>query len=110
MLSGALCGLTGFILVSGSSHTISTTTASGRGFTAIIVAWLGKLNPFYMLLISFFLVFMDYGAKGVASVCRLNAAFSDIITGVLLFFILGCEFFIRYRVIFRGHHAEEGVK
>ena len=110
MMSGALCGLTGFILVSGSSHTISTSTADGRGFTAIIVAWLGKLNPFYMLLISFFLVFMDYGAKGVASACRLNAAFSDIITGVLLFFILGCEFFIRYRVIFRGHHAEEGVK
>ena len=106
MLSGAICGLAGFILVSGSSHTISTVTADNRGFTAIIVAWLGKLNPFYMLLISFFLIFMDYGAMGVATACRLNESFSDIITGVLLFFILGCEFFINYRIVKRGHHRE----
>ncbi len=106
MLSGAICGLAGFILVSGSSHTISTVTADSRGFTAIIVAWLGKLNPFYMLLISFFLIFMDYGAMGVATACRLNESFSDIITGVLLFFILGCEFFINYRIVKRGHHRE----
>ncbi len=103
ILSGALCGLAGFILVSGSSHTISTSTADGRGFTAIIVAWLGQLHPLFMFIISYFLVFMDYGARGVASACRLNVAFSDIITGILLFCILGCEFFIRYRVILRGH-------
>ncbi len=102
MISGALCGLAGFILVSGSSHTISTTTAGGRGFTAIIVAWLSKFNPFIMLVISFMLVFLDYGAKGVASACGLNKAFSDIITGILLFFILGCEFFINYRLVFRS--------
>ena len=53
MLSGALCGLAGFILVSGSSHTISTTTSGGRGFTAIIVAWLAKFNPAMMVVISF---------------------------------------------------------
>ena len=106
MISGALCGLAGFLLVSGSSHTISTSTADGRGFTAIIVAWLGQLNPIFMLIISYFLVFMDYGARGVATVCRLNSSFSDIITGILLFFILGSEFFIRYRVIFRGRKKE----
>ena len=105
-LSGALCGLAGFILVSGSSHTISTTTSGGRGFTAIIVAWLSKFNPFVMILISFFLVFMDYGAKGVATSCGLNKAFSDIITGIILFFILGSEFFINYRLIFRGGRKE----
>lgn len=105
-LSGALCGLAGFILVSGSSHTISTSTAGGRGFTAIIVAWLAKFNPFVMILISFFLVFMDYGAKGVATSCGLNKAFSDIITGIILFFILGCEFFINYRLVFRGGRKE----
>ena len=105
-LSGALCGLAGFILVSGSSHTISTTTSGGRGFTAIIVAWLSKFNPFVMILISFFLVFMDYGAKRVATSCGLNKAFSDIITGIILFFILGSEFFINYRLIFRGGRKE----
>ena len=105
-LSGALCGLAGFILVSGSSHTISTNTAGGRGFTAIIVAWLAKVNPFMMIVISFFLVFMDYGAKGVATSCGLNKAFSDIITGIILFFILGSEFFINYRLVFRGGRKE----
>ncbi len=106
LLSGALCGLAGFILVSGSSHTISIDTSDGRGFTAIIVTWLSKFNPFVMILVSFFLVFMDYGAKGVASTCGLNKAFSDIITGVILFFILGSEFFINYRLIFRGGRKE----
>ena len=105
-LSGALCGLAGFILVSGSSHTISTNTAGGRGFTAIIVAWLAKFNPFMMIVISFFLVFMDYGAKGVATSCGLNKAFSDIITGIILFIILGSEFFINYRLVFRGGRKE----
>ena len=105
-LSGALCGLAGFILVSGSSHTISTNTAGGRGFTAIIVAWLAKFNPFMMIVISFFLVFMDYGAKGVATSCGLNKAFSDIITGIILFFIIGSEFFINYRLVFRGGRKE----
>ena len=56
-ISGAICGLAGFIIVSGSSHTISTSTAGGRGFTAIIVAWLSKFNTFTMVVISFFLVF-----------------------------------------------------
>lgn len=106
MLSGALCGLAGFILVSGSSHTISTDTSDGRGFTAIIVTWLSKFNPFVMIFVSFFLVFMDYGAKGVASTCGLNKAFSDIITGVILFFILASEFFINYRLILRGGRKE----
>ena len=101
-LSGALCGLAGFILVSGSSHTISTNTAGGRGFTAIIVAWLAKFNPLSMVFTSFLLVFLDRGASG----CGLNKAFSDIITGIILFFILGSEFFINYRLVFRGGRKE----
>ena len=45
-ISGAICGIAGFVIVSGASHTISTATAGGRGFTAIIVAWLSKFNTF----------------------------------------------------------------
>ncbi len=45
-LSGAICGIAGFIIVGGASHTISTSTAGGRGFTAIIVSWLSKFNTF----------------------------------------------------------------
>ena len=104
-LSGAICGIAGFIIVSGASHTISTSTAGGRGFTAIIVSWLSKFNPFAMILVSFFLVFMQKGAGQIASQFNLNENASDVITGIILFFILGCEFFINYRVGMRGRRS-----
>ncbi len=100
LLSGALCGLSGFLAVSGASHTISTGTAGGRGFTAIIVAWLAKFNTFTMALIALLLVFLDKGAIEIASKFNLNDYASQIITGILLFFILGSEFFINYRLVF----------
>ena len=101
-LSGAICGIAGFIAVAGSSHTISTSTAGGRGFTAIIVAWLAQFNTFVMILISLLLVFLQKGAIQIASQFNLNDYASNIITGIILFFILGSEFFINYRVILRG--------
>ena len=106
-ISGAICGLAGFIEVAGVSHTISTATAGGRGFTAIIVAWLAKFNTFVMILISFLLVFLQKGAVQIASQFNLNDYASNIITGIILFFILGSEFFINYRVIFRGRKEAE---
>lgn len=105
-ISGAICGLAGFMEVAGVSHTISTATAGGRGFTAIIVAWLAKFNTFVMILISFLLVFLQKGAIQIASQFNLNDYASNIITGIILFFILGSEFFINYRVIPRGAHKE----
>lgn len=107
MLSGAICGLAGAVIVSGSSHTISTSTAGGRGFTAIIVAWMAKFNPFIMILVSAFLVFMQQGSVQIASQFGLNQNASDIITGMLLFFLIGCEFFIQYKVKFRSTRKEE---
>ena len=66
---------------------------AAAGFTAIIVSWLSKFNPFAMILVSFFLVFMQKGAGQIASQFNLNENASDVITGIILFFILGCEFF-----------------
>lgn len=102
LISGSICGLSGFIAVSGASHTISTSTAGGQGFTAIIVAWLAKFNTFTMILVSFFLVFLENGAREIASQYGLNDYASQMITGIILFFILGSEFFINYRLIFRS--------
>ena len=104
LISGAICGLCGFLIVAGKDQTISTASANGRGFTAIIVAWLAKFNTFYMALISFLLVFLERGASEIASAYSLNEYAADIITGIILFFILGSEFFINYRVIPRGAH------
>lgn len=101
VFSGALCGLAGWLAVSGASHTISTSTAGGQGFTAIIVAWLAKFNTFTMILITFLLVFLEQGAVQIASQYKLNNYVSNIVTGIILFFILGSEFFINYRLVFR---------
>lgn len=105
-ISGALCGLAGFILVSANGHTISTSIVGGRGFTAIVVAWLSKLNTFTMMFVSFLLVFMEKGAIQIASQFTLNENASDILTGIILFFVLGCEFFINYKVEFRHRKGE----
>ena len=109
-LSGAICGFAGFLAVSAVSRTISTNTAGGRGFTAIIVAWLAKMNPFVMILISALLTFLDKGAVQIATDYGLNEYASQIVTGIMLFFILGSEFFINYQLRFRGKHekAEKG--
>ncbi len=110
-LSGAIAGVCGFLLAGDVGHTISTGLAGGRGFTAITVAWLGKLNPFAMILVAFGLVFMERGSSQIATDFNLSESASEILTGIILFFILGCEFFINYRLEFRTRkHQEEGVK
>ena len=101
-ISGALCGLAGYLILAGKDMSLSTTTAGGNGFTAIIVAWLAKFNTFYMVLISFLLVFLDKGASDIASSFQVNDYMSDIVTGIILFFILGSEFFMNYKLIFRS--------
>lgn len=101
LLSGAVCGIAGFLLVSGTDHTITRDTAAGRGFTAIMVSWLAKFNPVYMILTSFLIVFLQKGAIEISTVFSLNDSFSEIITGIIIFFIIGSEFFINYAIKFR---------
>ena len=107
-ISGALCGLAGLLLVGGTDHTITTTIADGRGFTAVMVAWLAKFNPLSMVFTSFLLVFLDRGASEISTIFGLNHAFGDILTGIILFFIIGSEFFITYELKFRKHTKEVG--
>ena len=107
LISGAVCGVAGMVGVAGADHTISTGTAGGRGFTAIIVAWMAKFNTITMILISALLVFLDRGAVEIASMYNLNEYASEMIMGIILFFLLGCEFFINYRLIFRGRKEGE---
>ncbi|MBE6745998.1 MAG: ABC transporter permease [Ruminococcaceae bacterium] len=106
VVSGALCGIAGLILVGGTNHTISTTTAGGRGFTAIMVSWLAKFNPIYMILTSFLIVFLEKGAGQVSTDFRLPSAISDIVTGIILFFIIGCEFFLQYKILISKNGKE----
>ena len=107
LLSGAICGIAGMLLVGGVNHTITTTIADGQGFTAVMVSWLAKFNPITMIATSFLIVFMDHGASEISTAFGLNQSFADILTGVLLFCIIGCEFFIRYKLSFRKKEKEE---
>ncbi len=105
LLSGAICGLAGLIIAGGMNHTVSTGSAGGRGFTAIMVSWLAKFNPLSMVLTSFLIVFLEAGSMQLKTDFRLDNI-SDITTALILFFIIGCEFFINYRLVFRKTEKE----
>ena len=101
-ISGALCGFAGFLLVAGTDHTITTTISANRGFTAVMVSWLAKFSPVFMVFTSFLIEFLARGASEIATDFGLNEAYGDILTGIILFFIIGSEFFITYKLHFRG--------
>ena len=107
LLSGALCGIAGFLLVSGTDHTVNRDTAGGRGFTAIMVSWLAKFDPLYMILTSLLIVFLQRGAGEISTSFGLNDSFSEIITGIIIFFIIGSEFFVNYQLKFREKEANK---
>ena len=98
LLSGAIAGLVGFMIVSGANKTLYFGVAGGVGFTAITVAWLAQLNPFAMIVISLMLAVLEKGAGNLETVMGIPTSIADIITGVILLFMLASEFFVRYRV------------
>lgn len=105
IISGAVCGICGFMTVAGQEHTIeSNSTGGGYGFTAIIVAWLAKFNTIFMALIALFIVFLEKGTSNIADTYdAFDSSASKIIIGIMLFFVIGCEFFINYKMNFRKH-------
>lgn len=104
LLSGGLCGLVGLLLVGSINHTISTTICGGQGFTGVLVSWMAKFNPFLMIPSAFLIIFMNRGADEIATQFQLNQSYADILMGIILFFLIGCEFFIHFKVYFRGSH------
>ena len=106
-ISGAICGLVGFMVASGANMTLYADVAGGVGFTAITVAWLAQLNPFSMIAISFMLAILSKGASSIQTSLQVPASISDILTGIILLCMLGCEFFINYKLIFRGSKEKE---
>ena len=109
VLSGAICGFVGMFLVANGACTITTDLVGGRGFTAILISWLAKFNPLIMILTSFLVAFLDVGAGQISTDFRMDTSICDILTAIILFFIIGCEFFIQYKINFRKSHKEEQV-
>lgn len=108
-LSGAICGLVGFIVASGTDMTLYSTVANNAGFTAITVCWLAQLNPFAMIIIALLLAVLSKGSSTLQTVMGVPPSITGIITGIILLCMLGCEFFINYKMFFRGHHEKEAV-
>ena len=109
ILSGAICGLVGLLLVGFINHTVTTTIAGGQGFTAVLVSWMSKFNPISMIFSSTLIIFMSRGAGEISTNFGLNQSFGDILTGIILFFLIGCEFFISYKLSFRKKKGKEEV-
>ena len=99
VLSGAVCGLMGLLLTAGTDHTLTTTIV-------VMVSWLAKFNPIVMVFTSLLLVVLSRGASEISSVFSLNHSFADILTGIILFFIIGSEFFLTYKVSLRTSKKE----
>ncbi|MBR2717927.1 MAG: ABC transporter permease [Clostridia bacterium] len=106
VVSGLLCGLAGFIIGAGLDQSVTTESVGGQGFTAIIVSWLANFNPLFMIVTSALISLLNSGAAQISQDFNVSGALPDVIVGIILFFIIGCEFFINYKFVFR--HKETG--
>lgn len=104
-ISAAVCGIAGAVEVSGNAFTLSEGVAGGTGFTAIIVAWLSRLNPIVCIVVTAFLSVLEKGCSVMQSTYGLSTAVSDILQGIILFVVLAFDFFVRY-----GFALERGDK
>ncbi len=108
LISGALCGVTGMLLVAGKDHSININSVGGQGFTAILMSWLGQFNPFIMVIMTAIVIFLRLGVAKVADTALLNSSFAEIMIGIVILMLVGCEFFIHYSIKFK--HKKEGTK
>ncbi len=98
LLSGALAGLAGIIEVAGTIQQLQSVISPGYGFAAIIVAFLGRLHPFGILMASLLMSLMYLGGESLQMNLNLPLAVTGVFQGLLLFFVLGSDVLIRYRV------------
>ncbi len=108
LISGAICGVAGFLIVGALDHSIAETTVGGMGFTAIMVSWMAKFNPLMMIVTSSFVIFLQQGASQITTNFNIDSAFPSMVVGIALFFVIGCEFFIGYKLKFRNTNSKGG--
>lgn len=105
-LSGAVCGVAGMVQATGSDMTLATSVAGGVGFTAIIVAWLAQLNPVVILIVSFLFAVLEKGSSVMQSTFGISTYCADVLQGIILFFVLAGEFFVRYKFVAGGKESK----
>ena len=112
LVSGLLCGLAGYLIGAGLDQSITTESVGGQGFTAIMVSWLAKFNPLVMLLTASLISLLNQGAAQISQDFNVSSAFPDVIVGIILFFIIGSEFFINYQIVLtrKSRTGKEALK
>lgn len=99
-ISGGIAGMVGMIQASAVSNTLSMEISGGVGFTAIIIAWLSGLSAPWMMVVSLLFAVLTQGAGYIQTVYQIPQAAAQIIQGLILFFVLGSQFFLQYKIIF----------
>lgn len=100
LLSGGLCGITGVIQTAGVNKTLTMNISSGYGFSAIITTWLSGLSAPLVLVVSFLFAILLQGGSYIQSALQIPQSAADVLQGMILFCILGSEFFVRYKIRF----------
>lgn len=99
LISGGLCGLAGMIQVSAVERTLAIGISGGYGFTAIITAWLARLNAIAVLFVCIVFAMLIQGGAYIQVSLNVSSAVSNVVQGTILLFVLGSEFFLQYRLI-----------
>lgn len=108
MLSGGLCGLAGMMQASAIERSVTDVMSGGLGFTAIITTWLARLSPPAVVGVSFFFAMLLQGGAYLQTSMQVPASLAEILQGIILFFVLGSEFFTQYRIV-RTSKQEEAA-
>ncbi len=107
LMGGALCGIAGFLIVSGSAHTIGGNVVNGRGFTAVMISWLGHFNPLQMSLYALLYSIITIGGGSAAGDLGYSADVATVFSGIFFLIILASEFFINFRLKFNFHRKKK---
>jgi simple sugar transport system permease protein len=99
LISGGLCGAAGMLQASAVERSLSDQLSGGLGFTSVITAWLARLSPPAVVVVSFLFSMLIQGGNFLQSSLRIPASISQVLQGIIIFFVLGSEFFIRYRFV-----------
>ena len=108
ILSGAIAGLIGFFLIARTGPGLSETLDNKNwGFTAIMTSWLAAFNPLMAVLSCFFIAFINKGMDQVRSGFGFsNTSVSNIVIGLIYFFVIACTFFINYKIVRRDNSGK----
>jgi simple sugar transport system permease protein len=106
MIGGGLCGIAGMMQASAVERSLSDAMSGGLGFTAVITTWLSRLSPNVIVFVSFVFSMLLQGGIYLQSAMQIPASISQILQGIIIFFVLGGEFFLRYKFVW----TKEGTR